>query len=148
MIYNKNHPIQTILIPTLAPLPADASITDKFSYYRREKSRDRRLARRIDTCGRTAMDVAALREALGAREAALSPIGVQISSTILQLPSVNAQLALELRYLECLTVSETAAEMRYSRSGIQKLIRRSLCQLQITSAPNQPKEINQEVSDL
>lgn len=146
MTYNKNNFTQLLHIPALAPLPAGASITDIFSYYRREKARDRRLARSIDACGGEA-DIDALRSALDAREAVLSPIGAQISDTIVRLPSINAQLALELRYLECLTVSETAAEMRYSRSGVQQLIRRSLCQLRMLESPSHSKN-KQEESDL
>lgn len=146
MTYNKDNFTQSLHIPALAPLPAGASISDMFSYYRREKARDRRLARNIDAYGE-ATDIDALRRVLDAREAVLSPIGAQISDAIVRLPSINAQLALELRYLECLTVSETAAEMRYSRSGVQQLIRRSLRQLRMLESSSHSKN-KQEESDL
>lgn len=144
--YTKSGAVSVFSIPALAPLPADSSALGTLNYYRREKSRNRRLAHRIDACGGTPEDIAILREALYARETALSPIGAQIGRAIVQLPSVNAKLALELRYLECLTISETAAEMRYSRSGVQKLIRRSIPQLRMPTP--HPSKNQQEESDL
>ena len=144
MTYQKTHPVPALLIPDLASPPADSSTSGLWEYYRREKRLDRRLARQIDGLAGTAADRDTLRQALNAREAALHPIGVQISDTILRLSSVNGQLALELRYLEGLTLSEIAAEMRYSCSGVQKLLTRSLCQLQAQNHAT-PKEIDQEV---
>lgn len=144
MTYQKTHPVPALLIPDLASPPADSSTSGLWEYYRREKRLDRRLARQIDALAGTAADRDTLRQALNAREAALHPIGVQISDTILRLSSVNGQLALELRYLEGLTLSEIAAEMRYSCSGVQKLLTRSLCQLQAQNHAT-PKEIDQEV---
>lgn len=144
MTYQKTHPVPALLIPDLASPPADSSTSGLWEYYRREKRLDRRLARQIDALAGTAADRDTLRQALNAREAALHPIGVQISDTILRLSSVNGQLALELRYLEGLTLSEIAAKMRYSCSGVQKLLTRSLCQLQAQNHAT-PKEIDQEV---
>ena len=144
MTYQKTHPVPALLIPDLASPPADSSTSGLWEYYRREKRLDRRLARQIDALAGTAADRDTLRQALNAREAALHPIGVQIIDTILRLSSVNWQLALELRYLEGLTLSEIAAEMRYSCSGVQKLLTRSLCQLQAQNHAT-PKEIDQEV---
>ena len=144
MTYQKTHPVPALLIPDLASPPADSSTSGLWEYYRREKRLDRRLARQIDALAGTAADRDTLRQALNAREAALHPIGVQISDTILRLSSVNGHLALELRYLEGLTLSEIAAEMRYSCSGVQKLLTRSLCQLQAQNHAT-PKEIDQEV---
>lgn len=144
MTYQKTHPVPALLIPDLASPPADSSTSGLWEYYRREKRLDRRLARQIDDFAGTAADRDTLRQTLNAREVALHPIGVQISDTILRLSSVNGQLALELRYLEGLTLSEIAAEMRYSCSGVQKLLTRLLCQLQAQNHAA-PKEINQEV---
>ena len=144
MSYQNIHPVPALLIPVLASPPAGSPTLELWEYYRREKSLDRRLARQIDGLAGTAADRDSLRQALNAREAALHPIGVQISDTILRLSSVNGQLALELRYLEGLTLSEIAAKMRYSCSGVQKLLTRSLCQLQAQNHAT-PKEIDQEV---
>ena len=136
MTYQNIHPVPALLIPVLASPPAGSPTLELWEYYRREKSLDRRLARQIDGLAGTAADRDSLRQALNAREASLHPIGVQIS--------INAQLALELRYLESLTLSEVAVEMHYSRSGVQKLLTKSLCQLQAQDHAAS-KEIDQEV---
>lgn len=144
MTYQNIHPVPALLIPVLASPPAGSPTLELWEYYRREKSLDRRLARQIDCLAGTAADRDSLRQALNAREASLHPIGVQISNAILRLPSINAQLALELRYLESLTLSEVAVEMHYSRSGVQMLLTKSLCQLQAQDHAAS-KEIDQEV---
>lgn len=123
----------------MPPLPQGASSSEKLHYYRTEKLKVWQMAQRVDVLKHREVpgyrcetyQIQVLVAEINQRERVLSPLGHRICEAILELPNPNAQLALELRYFDLLTIQDVAAEMHYTYEGIRSLIYRATKQLHI-----------------
>lgn len=145
----KKEKTDATLPASMPPFPVNATTSDMLNYYRVQKQRTWQMVQRIDQLknrepyGARGEDyqIRMLGAEVHRRDRILSPLGRQICAAILELPNANAQLAMELRYLDMLSLRQVADEMHYTYDGVRSLIYRSIKQLYIIPSQETSKQL-------
>lgn len=121
--------------PVLFP-ESIASVRDVLNFYRTEKIKNKQFAERINRIQKSNYNYLdkhilckSLISELQTRENILSPLGNQICRAILQIPDTVDQIAVELRYLDQLTLSQIAKELHCSISTVSFRLRKGISQM-------------------